>query len=93
MEMKNLRYLNLSYNNMGQKGALAIVPVLAEMKNIRVLDMRDNDIDQQGALAFANILASHTELTYVYIHDSVDDAINQTCQTNKKVSQKCGIRV
>lgn len=93
----NLKVITLSWNNVGEKGCLAISQMLQHNTSIIRIDLLGNyNITQQGAMSLAQVLRTvnysleelwmspanyHTNINQQY------DYIAQCCKTNRKSKQ------
>lgn len=81
-----LRYLNLSFNQLGSEAGTQIARALEENTSLISLNMNNTDIGNQSAPAFANALAKNKRLRFLYLDsnamfsDGVLQIINELLQ-------------
>lgn len=71
----HLKYLNLSFNEIRDEGAIAIAKALPFMPALTCLNLSSNLFGDEGAIALANALPSTKKLTRLFLYNNhIDDA-------------------
>lgn len=71
MDKAPIKILNLSHNNIGDKGAEHLAEVLKVKRTLTQLHLNDNRISDRGVQLLANALCDEkTNLTNLYLHNN-----------------------
>ncbi|KAI8927929.1 hypothetical protein BC831DRAFT_398073, partial [Entophlyctis helioformis] len=98
--MSLVRQLDLSYNEIGNKGAHILAKILKDDQSIEVLILRSNSITADGAVAISKALTYNEHITYLDFSDNVigDEggmAIASMLQVNNNITHlslsNCGL--
>jgi len=88
----SLKELSMDYNDLGDKGAMALAEAMVHLPNLESLGVFSNGIGNTGGLALAAAIPQCPQLTYVNMlcnsmDGAVADQIKYNAQHNRKLEK------